>query len=96
MPLPNPFRAYLKELCANLAAGNATEHTHRPALKALLEAAVLGVVATNGPRRFACSAPVALRGPLAGGRGSMIEWTGTRAERPSPAADSRHGNARFG
>ena len=42
MPLQNPFRAYLRELRANLAAGNATEHTHRPALKTLLEAAVAG------------------------------------------------------
>ena len=57
MPPPNPFRAYLKELRANLAAGNATEHTHRPALKALLEGAVQGVTATNEPRRIECGAP---------------------------------------
>ena len=57
MPPPNPFRAYLKELRANLAAGNATEHTHRPALKTLLEAAVPRVTATNEPRRIACGAP---------------------------------------
>lgn len=47
MPSPNAFHEYLRELRANLAAGNATEHTHRPALKTLLEAAVAGVVATN-------------------------------------------------
>ena len=57
MPLQNPLRAYLKELRANLAAGNATEHTHRPALKALLEGAVQGVTATNEPRRIECGAP---------------------------------------
>ena len=57
MPPPNPFRAYLKELRANLAAGNATEHTHRPALKTLLEGAVAGVTATNEPRRIECGAP---------------------------------------
>ncbi|MCY3782454.1 MAG: N-6 DNA methylase [Chloroflexi bacterium] len=42
---------------ANLAAGNATEHTHRPALKALLEGAAVGVTATNEPRRIECGAP---------------------------------------
>ena len=57
MPLPNPFHAYLKELRANLAAGNATEHTHRRALETLLEAAVQGITATNEPRRIACGAP---------------------------------------
>ena len=57
MPPPNPFGAYLRELRANLAAGNATEHTHRPALKTLLEAAVAGVTATNEPQRIACGAP---------------------------------------
>ena len=57
MPPPTPFRAYLRELRANLAAGNATEHTHRPALKALLEGAAVGVTATNEPRRIECGAP---------------------------------------
>ena len=52
-----PFRVYLRDLRANLAAGNATEHTHRPALKALLEGAVAGVTATNEPRRIECGAP---------------------------------------
>ena len=57
MPSPAPFRAYSQELRANLAAGNATEHTHRPALKALLEGAVTGVTATNEPKRIECGAP---------------------------------------
>ena len=35
-----------------LLAGNATEHTHRSALKALLEQIAPGVVATNEPRRI--------------------------------------------
>lgn len=57
MTFPNPYRAYLRELRANLAAGNATEHTHRPALKALLEGAAVGVTATNEPKRIECGAP---------------------------------------
>jgi predicted helicase len=40
-----------------LAAGNATEHTHRPALKALVESLAMGVTATNEPRRIECGAP---------------------------------------
>ena len=57
MPSPNPFRAYLRDLRANLSAGNSTEHTHRPALKALLEGAAVGVTATNEPKRIECGAP---------------------------------------
>jgi hypothetical protein len=34
---PQPFPAYLQQLSAALKAGNATEHTHRPALKTLNE-----------------------------------------------------------
>ena len=51
------YRAYVHEIRANIALGNATEHTHRPALKALLEAAQPGIVATNEPSRIACGAP---------------------------------------
>jgi hypothetical protein len=40
-----------------LKAGNATEHTHRPALKALLESLDLHITATNEPKRIACGAP---------------------------------------
>ncbi len=48
---------YLSEIKRNLARGNATEHTHRSALKRLIESAVEGVVATNEPKRVACGAP---------------------------------------
>ncbi|MCL1960259.1 MAG: N-6 DNA methylase, partial [Desulfovibrionaceae bacterium] len=53
------FRTYLAALEQALRAGNATEHTHRPALKILLEAidAGAGIQATNEPRRIACGAP---------------------------------------
>ena len=52
------IKSYLKSIEQALKAGNATEHTHRPALKTLLEA--LGgnhVRATNEPKRIACGAP---------------------------------------
>ena len=51
------FRAYLNALRGNLALGNATEHTHRPALKTLLESIAEGVTATNEPSHTAVGAP---------------------------------------
>jgi len=51
------FNAYIRTIEKELALGNATEHTHRPALKALLESLGEGVVATNEPRRVECGAP---------------------------------------
>ena len=61
-----PFRTYLNQIGKELQAGNAGEHTHRPALKALLESLESGVVATNEPRRIDCGAPdlAISRGPL--------------------------------
>ncbi|MBM3189520.1 MAG: DNA methyltransferase, partial [Chloroflexi bacterium] len=53
---PNP-RQYIKAIEQALQAGNATEHTHRPALKTLLEALAPGVIATNEPKRVQCGAP---------------------------------------
>ncbi len=52
---PTNFHNYLQTQRGNLALGNATEHTHRPALQSLLETA--GVTATNEPTRVACGAP---------------------------------------
>ena len=49
--------AYLKEIEKNLQRGNATEHTHRPALKKLIEAISPKHTATNEPTREACGAP---------------------------------------
>lgn len=37
-PMTDPFKIYLQTLQADLARGNASEHTHKPALKTLLEA----------------------------------------------------------
>src|SRR6266566_5174748 len=51
------FASYLSELSQNLKHGDATEHTHRPALKTLLESLAKGIVATNEPTRILCGAP---------------------------------------
>ena len=49
--------SYLKLIEKNLKRGDATEHTHRPALKALIEAIGERVTATNEPKRIECGAP---------------------------------------
>ncbi|MDP1830883.1 MAG: hypothetical protein Q8K67_02405 [Geothrix sp.] len=49
----DPTADYLKALSSALAKGDATEHTHRPALKTYLEALAPGITATNEPRRIA-------------------------------------------
>ena len=51
------FRDYLEEVGRNLAAGNATEHTHRPALQHLVQTLDSGVRAVNEPKRVECGAP---------------------------------------
>ena len=51
------FTTYLKAVRKNLADGNATEHTHRPALKTLLESATGPITATNEPKHEPCGAP---------------------------------------
>jgi len=48
---------YLKKIEKAYAAGNATGHTHRPALKELIKSFANGVIATNEPRRVKCGAP---------------------------------------
>jgi predicted helicase len=51
------FNEYLSALRANLAQGDATEHTHRAALQHLLESTFPGFVAVNEAQRIACGAP---------------------------------------
>lgn len=51
------FTDYFKQISQAFAAGNATEHTYRPALKTLLENLAPGVTATNEPKRIKCGAP---------------------------------------
>ena len=55
--MSNSLSHYLKTIESSLRVGNATEHTHRPALKTLLESFDLNVTATNEPKRIACGAP---------------------------------------
>ena len=48
---------YLAAINRALGRGDSTEHTHRRALQALVEAVGSKVTATNEPRRIACGAP---------------------------------------
>ncbi|MDR0447542.1 MAG: DNA methyltransferase [Treponema sp.] len=48
---------YIAETDKIYRAGNATEHSYRPALKSLLEAVTSGLTITNEPRHIACGAP---------------------------------------
>jgi predicted helicase len=50
-------QGYIRTVEKELAVGNATEHTHRPALKTLIEGLAKGVTATNEPQRTECGAP---------------------------------------
>ena len=54
---PAPLTEYLRKLERALKRGDATEHTHRPALKELIEALDEKVIATNEPKRSDCGAP---------------------------------------
>jgi hypothetical protein len=53
----SPIDVYRRQIERELKQGDATEHTHRPALKALIESLAPGVTATNEPKRVACGAP---------------------------------------
>ena len=55
--IENPFRIYLAAIERELQQGIASEHTHRPALKAFIEAVCTGTLATNEPKRIKCGAP---------------------------------------
>ncbi len=55
--MANPVLHYLRELSALHKAGNATEHSFRPALQALITSLGKDIDATNEPRRIACGAP---------------------------------------
>ena len=52
-----PFNSYIQILQKKLAAGDATEHTHRSALETLVESLVSGITATNEPKHIECGAP---------------------------------------
>jgi len=52
-----PFDEYLRQINEAYLRGDATEHTHRPALKKLIESLGKKLTATNEPRRVKCGAP---------------------------------------
>ena len=53
----DPLSDYRKAVEREIKAGNATEHSFRPALKALLQGLAPGVLATNEPKRIKAGAP---------------------------------------
>ena len=54
---PAPLAEYLRKLERAFQRGDATEHTHRPALQELIEALDENVLCTNEPKRSGCGAP---------------------------------------
>jgi len=53
-----PLQDYIHALQKQLAQGDATEHTHRPALKTLVEGGLSAdISATNEPKHIECGAP---------------------------------------
>jgi hypothetical protein len=48
---------YIAAISSAYATGKATEHSYRPAIKALIEGLAPDVVATNEPKRIECGAP---------------------------------------
>lgn len=55
--MANSFSAYIDEINKAYLRGDATEHTHRPALKNLIESIEDKITATNEPKRIKCGAP---------------------------------------
>lgn len=51
------IKVYLSQLQQNLQTGQATEHTHRPALQHLIQSLLPSVRALNEPRQIDCGAP---------------------------------------
>ena len=52
-----PLQDYILAIEKKLAMDDATEHTHRAALQALIESLLSGVGATNEPKHIECGAP---------------------------------------
>ena len=51
------FRQYLQTIEANCRSGSATERTHYPALKSLIEALDSSISVISEPERIECGAP---------------------------------------
>jgi predicted helicase len=65
----NDTQTYLNQIERAYVRGDATEHTHRPYLKTLVESLQSGITATNEPKRIACGAPdyIITKGTIAQG-----------------------------
>jgi hypothetical protein len=50
----NAFEIYISEINKAYSRGIATEHTHRPALKDLIESINNKITAINEPKRIEC------------------------------------------
>jgi predicted helicase len=55
--MPDLIKTYIDELDRDFRTGKATEHSHRPALKRLLESMLDGIQAINEPKHIDCGAP---------------------------------------
>ena len=55
--MPTAIPQYLRDIERSHASGDATEHTYRPALQALVESFAKKITATNEPKRIRCGAP---------------------------------------
>lgn len=53
----SPLRDFIRSVDRDFISGKATEHTYRPALKALLQSLGKSITATNEPKRVECGAP---------------------------------------
>jgi hypothetical protein len=65
----NDIQTYLNQIERAYSRNDATEHTHRPFLKTLVESIQSGITATNEPKRIACGAPdyIITKGTIAQG-----------------------------
>ncbi|KPK50922.1 MAG: hypothetical protein AMK72_01065 [Planctomycetes bacterium SM23_25] len=55
--MQDAINTYLRAVRQTHSAGDATEHSYRPAFKTLVESFGKGIRATNEPKRVACGAP---------------------------------------
>ena len=69
-----PFGTYIRQIRKNLATGDATEHTHRAALQALIQALGTGFTVVNEPRRVDAGAPDL----VVSRKGLTIGWVETK------------------
>lgn len=55
--MPPGIKEYLRDIERTYSAGNATEHSYRPAFQVLVESFAKKITATNEPKRICCGAP---------------------------------------